>query len=137
MDSDFKYMSYEEAARELNIKIDSVRVMSRRYKWPKRKGNDKKTLVGIPIERLLNKKGSTSTALSTIDGTGTENSSGAENRNRAHFEFEKKIAILETELKFANEKIDIIEKQCIDLKIDRDAWREQAKIKKRRWFWQK
>jgi hypothetical protein len=47
-----EFLSYDEAAKRLGIKPDSVRRRARSRKWPRRTGNDGKTLVGLPISAL-------------------------------------------------------------------------------------
>ncbi|OIQ70445.1 hypothetical protein GALL_479420 [mine drainage metagenome] len=42
------WLTYDEAAKALQIKADSVRRRAAARKWPKRAGNDKLVRVGIP-----------------------------------------------------------------------------------------
>ena len=42
------FLTYDEAAKQLGIKPDSVRRRARSRKWPRRQGNDGLTMVGIP-----------------------------------------------------------------------------------------
>lgn len=48
-DNGYKYMTYDEAAKLLRIKPDSVRRRAASKKWPKRQGNDRLARVGIPV----------------------------------------------------------------------------------------
>src|SRR3954469_22890734 len=52
---DVRWLSYEEAADALAITLDSARVISRRKRWPRRKGNDRKTRIGVP-ENLISSR---------------------------------------------------------------------------------
>ena len=47
-----EFLSYDEAAKRLGIKADSVRRRARSRKWPKRTGNDGRALVGVPASAL-------------------------------------------------------------------------------------
>jgi hypothetical protein len=52
---DVRWLSYEEAADALAITLDSAPVISRRKRWPRRKGNDRKTRIGVP-ESLISSR---------------------------------------------------------------------------------
>lgn len=126
MDSDYKFMTYKEAATALSTTVESVRVQAMRYNWQKRKNNKRQVTVGVPVERLDN---SVTVHKQVITPP-------------VH-ELQSQITVLAVELQSAKEKIELLEKQTTmlekqtdDLKIDRDAWREQAKAK-RSWFWRK
>jgi len=125
MDEDYKFLTYKEAAAALSSTVESIRVQARRYNWPKRKNNRKQVTIGVPLDRLEASK--------TVSERVINNSETAPN---AVHELQKKVVVLETELKHAAEKIEALKTQCADLKTDRDAWREQAQ-KKRGWFWQR
>lgn len=106
MTNDFEYMTYQEAAKRLNITQASVKRQATRNKWPKRKGNDGRTSVGIPIARLSPDK-----------------------RGDSHpiHELQKRVAVLETELE--------AERQMKETAMqDRDAWKEQAQRLARPWW---
>jgi hypothetical protein len=49
---DHTFLTYDEAAKRLGIKPDSVRRRARSRKWPRKKGNDGKARVGIPEDIL-------------------------------------------------------------------------------------
>jgi len=46
------FLTYGDAATRLGILPDSVRRRARNRKWPRRTGNDGKTLVGVPTSAL-------------------------------------------------------------------------------------
>lgn len=50
MADDLRWMTYDEAAKALNIKADSVRRRAASKKWPRRQGNDGLARVGLPAE---------------------------------------------------------------------------------------
>lgn len=50
--SDFEFMTYDAAAERLQIAVSSVKRQAARRKWPKRRGNDGRVTVGIPVSRL-------------------------------------------------------------------------------------
>ncbi|UXN08154.1 hypothetical protein [Bartonella sp. HY761] len=132
MDEDYKFLTYKDAAIALSSTVESVRVQARRNNWPKRKNNRKQIIIGVPIDRLTK-----------VKDTEIEINSSETSPNEV-YALQMKIAVLEVELKGAIDKIDDVKQQCEDLKklnndlkIDRDEWREQAKTKKRKWFWSK
>lgn len=47
-----KWLTYSEAAKALDIKIDSVKRRARARRWPRRTGNDGIVQVGIPADVL-------------------------------------------------------------------------------------
>lgn len=49
---DHIWMTYDEAAKALGIKPDSVRRRAAARKWPKRPGNDRTVKVGIPRDAI-------------------------------------------------------------------------------------
>lgn len=51
-DADTTWMTYEEAARALTIKPDSVRRRATSRRWPRRVGNDGLARVGVPSNLL-------------------------------------------------------------------------------------
>ena len=46
------FLTYDEAAKRLGIKPDSVRRRARSRRWPRRNGNDGKAMVGVPVSAL-------------------------------------------------------------------------------------
>lgn len=110
MTIDFEFMTYQEAAKRLNIAQASVKRQATRNKWPKRKGNDGRVSVGIPITRL----------------TGDSQKDSHPDSHSIH-DLQKQVAILEVEL--------IAERQMKETAIqDRDAWKEQAQRLARPWW---
>lgn len=49
-DTEHRFMTYEDAAKLLRIKPDSVRRRAASRRWPKQRGNDRKARVGIPVD---------------------------------------------------------------------------------------
>jgi len=47
---DYVQMTYEEIAAKLKIEIDSARKLVRRRRWRRTTGNDKKTLIEVPVD---------------------------------------------------------------------------------------
>ena len=87
-------------------------------------GNDGTARVHVPLDAL------TTTSDSPRDSHG--------DISYQVYDLRKQVAVLETELKHATEKIGTLETQCADLKNDRYDWRGQAQKlseKKRGWFW--
>jgi len=121
--NDYKFLTYKEAAKALSTSVETVRVQARRYHWTKRKNNQNKITIGIPIERLVPAKSDSETISEQFI------------KAPVH-ELQKQVAILSIELQGAKEKIEFLERQTDDLKTDRDAWRKQAQAK-RFWFWQR
>lgn len=46
------WLTYDEAAARLAVKKASVQRMARAKKWPRRTGNDGKTRIALPLDRL-------------------------------------------------------------------------------------
>jgi len=104
-------LTYNELAERLGIKPQSARKLVQRKKWKRVSGNDGTMRIHVPLENMPCTK-----------------DSHADTSHPIH-ELQKKVAVLETELKNAVERIE-------DLKADRDAWRQQAQAK-RFFFWRK
>ncbi|WLT07733.1 hypothetical protein RAM19_00035 (plasmid) [Bartonella apihabitans] len=110
MTTDFEFMTYPEAASRLGIAQASVKRQATRHKWPKRKGNDGRVAVGIPITRL----------------TDDSRPDSRHNDPTIH-DLQKLVAILEVKL--------TAERQMKETAIqDRDAWKEQAQRLARPWW---
>lgn len=92
------FLTYNEAADRLGIKPDSVRRRARARKWPRRKGNDGKTQVGIPPDVL-----------------GADAPPGGPGGSPPDME----AAELRVENRMLRERLD-------ELRDERDKWREQA-----------
>lgn len=114
MTNDFEFMTYQEAAKRLNIAQASVKRQATRNKWPKRKGNDGRTSVGIPVTRLSG------------DKRGDNHPDSQEDSHPIH-ELQKRVAVLEVELAAEREMKETAMQ-------DRDAWKEQAQRLARPWW---
>lgn len=92
------FLTYDQAAERLGIKPDSVRRRARSRKWPRRQGNDGRTMVGIPPDVLApdNPPG-------PPPGPPTDPGS----------------AELRVEVRMLRERLD-------EVREDRDRWRDQA-----------
>lgn len=101
------WLTYNEAAKRLGIKPDSVRRRAAARKWPRRQGNDGLARVRIPTDVIRTVSPDATPAL-TPDVT--PDASGAIREELA--EAKATIAGLEARLKDAHN--------------DRDAWRERA-----------
>lgn len=106
MTDDFEYMTYQTAALRLGIAQASVKRQATRNKWPKRKGNNGRISVGIPVIRLSADK--------------TDDSHPIQ-------ELQKRVVILEIELSAERQMKETVMQ-------DRDAWREQAQRLARPWW---
>jgi len=52
MDEGSRWLTYDDAAQALGITPDSVRRLVARKQWPRQHGNDGRTLVAVPLDRL-------------------------------------------------------------------------------------
>lgn len=116
-DPDIIWMTYDEAARVLQIKPDSVRRRAASRKWPKQLGNDGMARVGIPRDIIPD---------ATPDvPPGSPDESG---QIRAELQDAlAKISALESDLKAAQISISALETRLEETQGDRDAWKDQAK----------
>lgn len=110
MADDVIMLSYNDAAKKMGIKPDSVRRRARNRKWHRTKGNDGTTLVAIPSELI------------PPDDLGVI---GGDKEDKKEIKKDIRIAVLESENGMMKEAIT-------ELKADRDAWRKQAQ--KRSWW---
>lgn len=127
MTGDFEFMTYDDAASRLGIAQASVRRQAARNKWPKKKRNDGRISVGIPVARLSIDK-----PIDSHDDTYDKGSLIQELQHR--------ISILEIELLNERKLNEITITDRDNWKSQADAWQEQAQYlltKRRRWFWQK
>lgn len=108
-DSEHRYMTYDEAAKLLRIKPDSVRRRAASKRWPKRQGNDKKARVGIPIGIIPDDIPAPIPAV-TPDDIGLR----------------EELATTKEALARAEGQAEVTAARIIDLAADRDAWRQQA-----------
>jgi hypothetical protein len=113
---DHTFLTYDEAAKRLHIKADSVRRRARARKWPRREGNDGLVLVGVPSELL------------TPDSTPDKGQDSPPGHPPGHPP-DARLGELEVEVK-------LLRSQLEDLRSDRDAWRDQAQaLAGRGGFW--
>lgn len=118
MTDDRIWLTYADAAQKLGISIDSVRRRARKEHWGKRKNNLGKLTVSVPIKQ------EDKTEQKTSHQTEQETGQGPHNYNH---ELQKKIAILEVQLKAEENRANTAE-------ADRDAWKNQAQLLARPWW---
>ncbi|OOY26322.1 hypothetical protein BMI90_18450 [Thioclava sp. L04-15] len=105
MTDELEWLTYDEAAKALGIKADSVRRRAAARKWPRRTGNDRKARVGIPRDIIPD-----ATPAPTTDITPDDTD----------------MIQIREELAEARTEVRLLREQISDLKDDRDAWRELA-----------
>lgn len=101
------WLTYEEAAKRLHIKPDSVRRRAAARKWSRRLGNDGLARVRIPTDAIPPDVGGDVTPARTPDAS--------EELNTARVE----ISALRAELAGVRDRLH-------DTQADRDRWRQQA-----------
>lgn len=101
-----QWLTYEEAAKLLGIKPDSVRRRATARKWPRRQGNDGLARVLVPSGIVPDH------APDVTPGPGPEIAPDA--------------ALIERAAR-AEARADALAAQLDDLRADRDAWRELAR----------
>lgn len=111
-DTNEKWLTYDEAAKLLEIKPDSVRRRATARKWPRRQGNDGLARVLLPPEIVPDHP-----------------SDDAPERAPA---VTPDAALIERAAR-AEARADELAAQIADLRADRDAWRDLA----RRPWWSK
>ncbi len=116
-DPDIIWMTYDEAARVLRIKPDSVRRRAASRKWPKQLGNDRMARVGIPRDIIPD---------TTPDITPDDPDESGQIRTELQDALAK-ISALENDLKAAQISISALETRLKETQGDRDAWQDQAK----------
>lgn len=115
-DSDeYKFMTYDEAAKLLCIKPDSVRRRAASKRWPKRQGNDRKARVGIPAHIIPDSIPAPSPALIPDD-----------------LALREELAATKTSLARLEGQAEATAARLKDLIHDRDAWKAQAEHLARR-----
>lgn len=120
-DPDIVWMTYDDAARVLRIKPDSVRRRAASRKWPKQLGNDGMARVGIPRDIIPD-----NTPALTPDITPGNPDKSEQIRTELQ-EALAKISALENDLKAAQFSISALETRLEETQGDRDAWKDQAK----------
>ena len=98
-------MTYEDAAKLLRIKPDSVRRRAASRRWPKQRGNDRKARVGIPVDIIP-------------DGTPAIIPDEVALR--------EELATTKQALARMEGQAEATTARLIDLVADRDAWKAQA-----------
>lgn len=116
-DPDIIWMTYDEAARVLRIKPDSVRRRAASRKWPKQLGNDGMARVGIPRDIIPE---------ATPDAPPDNPDESGQIRTELQDALAK-ISALESDLKAAQIAISALETRLEETQADRDAWKDQAK----------
>jgi hypothetical protein len=120
-DPDIIWMTYDDAARVLRIKPDSVRRRAAARKWPKQLGNDKLARVGIPRDIIPD---------TTHEITPDTTPDNPDESGKIRMELQEalaKIGALESDLKAARISISALETRLEETQGDRDAWKDQAK----------
>lgn len=113
MADESRMLTYAEAGRILGIKPDSVTRRARNRRWHKEVGNDGLARVAVPLSII---PPDAPPALPADDPPVILPDDPAPAR----------IAALETEVRMLRENI-------VDLRADRDAWRDQAQARRRWW----
>jgi hypothetical protein len=104
-DTEHRFMTYEDAAKLLRIKPDSVRRRAASRRWPKQRGNDRKARVGIPVDIIP-------------DGTPAIIPDEVALR--------EELATTKQALARMEGQAEATTARLIDLVADRDAWKAQA-----------
>lgn len=108
-EDEYRYMTYDEAAALLRIKPDSVRRRAASKKWPKKRGNDRKARVGIPIHIIPEGTPAPIPAPTPDD-----------------MALREELATTKTALARLEGQAEATAARLVDLARDRDAWRSQA-----------
>ena len=108
-DTEHRFMTYEDAAKLLRIKPDSVRRRAASKRWPKQRGNDRKARVGIPISIIP-------------DGIPALTPAIIPNENALREE----LATTKQALARMEGQAEATTARLIDLAADRDSWKAQA-----------
>lgn len=108
-DTEHKFMTYEDAAKILRIKPDSVRRRAASRRWPKQKGNDRKARVGIPVSIIPDDIPALTPAIIPDEDA-----------------LREELAATKQALARMEGRAEATTARLIDLAADRDAWRAQA-----------
>lgn len=114
MKSETRMLTYAEAARIMGIKVESVMRRARNRKWHKELGNDGLARVAVPLA-VLPSESPPDHPRDDLPGHPTENPVQL-----------AQIAALQTEVRMLREVM-------VDLRADRDAWRDVAQARRRWW----
>ena len=108
-DTGHRFMTYEDAAKLLRIKPDSVRRRAASRRWPKQQGNDRKARVVIPVGIITE-----GIHALTPDTTPYKNA------------LREELATTKQALARMEGQAEATTARLIDLAADRDAWKAQA-----------
>ena len=141
-DSEYTFLTYEEAARTLGIKSDSVRRRAAARRWPRRLGNDGLARVGLPVDliRDLSHESSPEAPPALPPDITPDASATDELRNERD---QLRIELAQTQERLTNtvahlsERLSEAQKErerevaqlreiMAEIREDRDAWRAQA-----------
>ena len=111
-DGEHRFMTYEDAAKFLRIKPDSVRRRAASRRWPKRQGNDRKARVGIPIGIIPDDTHAPTPAIIPP--------------HPGDVALREELATTKTALARLEGQAEVNAERLTDLARDRDAWRSQA-----------
>jgi hypothetical protein len=138
-DGSERWLSYSKLAEALGISRESAGQLTIRKRWGRRRGNDKRTRVGVPVSALPG------LSLRTDGGTslGTHSEASALRVKLAEVEAElwAKLADVEAERRRCDEllrRCDELLRRCDELRGERAGWRAQAlalRLPSARWRW--
>lgn len=111
-----RMMTYAEAARILGIKVESVMRRARNRKWHKELGNDGLARIAVPLSAL------------SPDSPPVLPTDIPKDHPMDDPVISARIATLETEVRMLREVV-------VDLRQDRDAWRDQVQRRRSWWPW--
>ncbi len=109
--TDFEFMTYEAAATRLGIAVASVKRQAARRKWPKRKGNDGRVTIGIPVTRLSDDM----SPVTVIPSVHTQLA-----------QLETEMAIMRIQFDASERARAMAEQRAETAEIDRDRWHALA-----------
>lgn len=104
-DTEHRFMTYDDAAKILRIKPDSVRRRAASRRWPKQRGNDRKARVGIPVDIIPD-----DTPTIILD----------------EIALREELATTKQALARMEGQAEATTARLVDLAADRDAWKAQA-----------
>lgn len=108
-ESEYIFFTYDEAAKRLGIKPDSIRRRASARRWPKKMGNDGLARVGIPTTIIPD-------AIPEITPEITPD----------NYSIREELAKTKEALARAEGYAEATASRLIDLAADRDAWKAQA-----------
>ena len=120
-EDEHRFMTYDEAAALLRIKPDSVRRRAASKRWPKRRGNDRKARVGIPVSIIPD-----DTPAPIPDDTPAPIPDATPAITTDEVNLRAELAAAKEALARAEGQAEVTAARLIDLAADRDAWRSQA-----------